>query len=144
MQIVYKLTSGAVLAAAQSQDGDQIINPTPAQVFSGFNPSLHGNLVLNSGFPADLSSNPRQYQVTPIPTPTAVIPKYHILVQTFASSLPADGTTEIAISLSILDASNAVVNTARTLNLSCSAGFLSQAQIATVAGVATLVYTTGL
>jgi hypothetical protein len=144
MRIVYKLTSGAVLMAGESADGDTIVNPTAVQIFPGYNPALHGNFAVNTGLPSDLRKRPSFYQVDNTVTPTTVISKFHIEVTAASYSLVADGISKTQITIEVKNASGGTEAAPRTVNVSTTAGFLSKKQV-TVYGVNTeIVLTSGL
>jgi hypothetical protein len=126
MRIVYNKNSGAVLAAAQFNDGDQIINPSAIAIFPLFNASYHASFTVNSGLPTDLIPNYLNYMVDSVVSPTTVIPKNHIQLVPTSTTMVADGKSINYITANILNSSNVGVNGTFNLAINTKSVFAQQ------------------
>lgn len=143
MRVVFSKVNGAVLAARQFMDGDQVIDPSAVAIFPAFSGAIHDTFTFSSGIPVDLEDNFINYQVDNIPLPTTTILKNHIEIVLGSISMTADGKSTQTVTINIKDPSDVIQNVALDLDLTATGGFLQQSTVTTVAGIATVVFISG-
>lgn len=132
MRIVYVTATGAVLAAAESRDGDQPIDPTAAQTYPFFNGFIHSSFTASSGIlPSNLPGAPTSYQVDNLGLPTNVVLKFTVRITIPSLAMIVGGKESQQVTLQIVDGSNVPQNVAASLQLACDNAFVFPSAVTT-------------
>ena len=143
MNIVFRKSNGAVLAASEYRQGATIINPPALEIFPSFNGTLHGSFIMDSSsLPSNFAASSYiNYNVDNPVTPTTVVLKYYVELVVPSPTMQADGASVQTITINIKDSTGTLITVGTySIGLTADKGFLSTPLINTVSGTASLLF----